>query len=96
MGKPRYLWGDGLRGKPLNRMGNRENVWEMPQDIGNGAGVLEAARPYGEQKSHEKQNMETDGGLWTLRVFVNFGRRRRPGMGAARLYGKPARMADLA
>ena len=77
-------------------MENRKNVWEMPQDMGNGAGVWEAARPYGEQKSHEKQNMETDGGLWTLRVFVNFDRRRRPGMGAARLYGKPARMADLA
>ena len=34
-------------GRPRNRMGSRKNVWEMLQGMGNGAGVWEAARPYG-------------------------------------------------
>ena len=88
--------GNGLCRRPQNRMGGRENIWGNSTGIGNSSSVWEAAQLYEERKSHEKQNMEIDSGLWTLRVFVNFGRRRRPGMGAARLYGKPARMAGLA
>ena len=53
MGKPRYRMGRWpVYGKPWNRMGSRKNVWEMPQGMGNGVGVWEAARPYGEPKSH--------------------------------------------
>ena len=33
------VWGNGLCGMPLNRMGSHENVWEIPQDMGNGAGI---------------------------------------------------------
>ena len=33
------VWGNGLCGRPQNRMGSRENVWEMPRDMGNGAGT---------------------------------------------------------
>ena len=56
------VWGDGLCGRPRNRMGNRKNVWEMPQGMGNGAGVWEAARLYGERKSYESQ--EWNNGIW--------------------------------
>ena len=37
------------------------------------------------------RNTESWGGLRTLHIFVNFGGRGRPGMGAARPYEEPSR-----
>ena len=77
MGKPRYYMGRRpVYGRPLNRMGSRENVWGNSTGIGNSASVWEAARLYGERKSHESQ--ERNNGIWPadFACFHEFGGKR--------------------
>ena len=85
MGKPRYLWGDGLRERPLNRMG------EPRKRMGNGlrgrprnrmgeprwetcaAGIWGGRQAVWGAKNHIKtRNIGTVGGLWTLQILMNF------------------------
>ena len=67
------VWGNGLCGRPLNRMGSHENVWEIPQDMGNGAGIWGGRQAVWGAKNHIKtRNIGTVGGLWTLQILMNF------------------------
>ena len=73
MGAPRNLWGNGLCGRPQNRMGSRENVWEMPLDMGTYAGTWGGRQAVWGAKNHIKtRNIGTVGGLWTLQIVMNF------------------------
>ena len=74
------VWGDGLT---MGDLVWRMREWPACVDLskrmgkcarhGNGAGVWEAARPYGKPKSHQNQEYGNCDGLRTLHIFVNFG-----------------------
>ena len=53
-------------------MGSHENVWEMPQDMGNGAGIWGGRQAvWGSQNHTKTRNMGT-GRPVDLHIFMNF------------------------
>ena len=90
MGAPRNLWGNGLCGRPQNRMGSHENVWEMPQDMGNGAGT------WGGRQAVWGAKIALKPGIWErwrpvdLACFYEF-----LAGGGGRVWGPPDRMGSL-
>ena len=68
------VWGDGLCGRPQNRMGSRENVWEMPQDMGNGAGTWGGRQAVWGAKIALKPEIWERWRPAGLHVFMNFWR----------------------
>ena len=83
--------------------GGRGIAWEAAKTYGKCHKAWETAPAYGRppdcmgNENHMKaKNGTMKYSLRTLHVFVNFGGRRRPGMGAAGPRGEPAPMADLA
>ena len=72
-GNRENVWGNGLCGRPQNRMGSRENVWEMPRDMGNGASIWGGRQAVWGAKNHIKTGtIGTVGGLRTLQILMNF------------------------
>ena len=74
MGEPRNLWENGLCGRPQNRMGSSENVWEMPQDMGNGAGTWGGRQAVWGAKIALKPEIWERWRPAGLHVFMNFWR----------------------
>ena len=61
----------------------------MPQDMENGAGVWEAAKPYGEPKSHQNMKYENGGRPVDFAHFQKFL------VGTAVLYWEPLKCMGI-
>ena len=102
-GRMAGLWGSAKAYGEMACVGGRGIAWGTAKTYGKCHKAWETAPAYGRppdcmgNENHMKaKNGTMKYSLRTLHVFVNFGGRRRPGMGAAGPRGEPAPMADLA